>query len=186
MLIILLAVTLTSQSVNAGTVSLSVLNFTFDRAHQICSNEVVNFTCIGTNLIAQRWEWSRSIDGSEEITDITTFFRDSPLGSVTLSESIIESVTVYLSEVRVDTAETSFTNFSSSLQVNLSLLDNGNDVIICRGSRLTIRSSIFVSYIPIGIIVYYDDYAVVSYSSIQVMFLARIGILYSVNDSFTK
>ena len=188
MLIILLAVTLTSQSVNAGTVSLSVLNFTFDGAHQICSNEVVNFTCIGTNLIAQRWEWSRSINGSEEKTDITTLFRDSPLGSVTLSENIIESVlTVYLSEVRVDTAETSFANFSSSLQVNLSVLDNGNDVIICRGSRPTIRSSILVSYIPISIInMYYDDYAVASYSSIQVMFSARIGISYSVNDSFTK
>ena len=154
--------------------SLSVLNFTFDGAHQICPNEVVNFTCIGTNLIAQRWEWSRSIDGSEAITDIATLFRDSPLGSVTLSENIIESVTLYLSEVRVDTAETSFANFSSSLQVNLSLLDNGNDVIICRGSRLTTRSSILVSYIPIGIIVYYDDYAVVSYSSIQGMFSASL------------
>ena len=186
MLIILLTVTLTSQSVNAGTVSLSVLNFTFDGAHQICSNEVVNFTCIGTNLVAQGWEWSRCIDGNEERTDIATLFRDSPLGSVTLSDYIRESVTVYLSEVRVDTAETSFANFSSSLQVNLSVLDNGNDVIICRGSRLTIRSSILVSYIPIGIIVYYDDYAVASYSSIQGMFSACIGILYSVNDSFTK
>ena len=186
MLIILLAVILTSQRVIAGTVSLSVLNFTFDRAHQICPNEVVNFTCMGTNLIVLRWEWSRSVDGSEEITDITTFFRDSPLGSVTLSENIVESVTVYLSEVRVDTAETSFANFSSSLQVNLSVLDNGNDVIICRGSQPMIRSSILVSYIPIGIIVHYDDYAVASYSSIQVMFSARIGISYSVNDSFTK
>ena len=154
MLIILLAVTLTSQSVNAGTVSLSVLNFTFDGAHQIYPNEVVNFTCIGTNLIVLRWEWSRSIDGSEEITDITTLFRDSPLGSVTLSDNIIESVfTVYLSEVRVDTADV-FANFSSSLQVNLSVLDNGNDVITCRSSQPMIKSSILVSYIPIGIIMY--------------------------------
>ena len=49
---------------------------------------------------------------------------------------------------------------SSSLQVNLSLLDNRNDVITCRGLQPMIRSSIHVSYIPIGIIVYYDDYAV--------------------------
>ena len=138
-------------AVSSGNVSLKAVNFTFDGAHKICPNEVVNFTCIGTNLIAQRWEWSRSIYGSEEITDIATFFRDSLLGSVTLTDNIIESVTLYLSEVRVDTAETSFANFSSSLQVNLSLLDNGNDVIICRGSQPTIRSSILVSYIPIGI-----------------------------------
>ena len=136
--------------------------------------------------MAQRWEWSRSIDGIEEITDITTFFRDSPLGSVTLHVNIIESVfTVYLSEVRVDTAD-AFANFSSSLQVNLSVLNNGNDVITCRGPQPTIRSSIPVSYIPIGIIMYYDDYAVVSYSSLQVMFLACIGISYSVNGSFIK
>ena len=185
MLIILLAVILTSQRVIAGTVSLSVLNFMFDGAHQICPNEVVNFTCMGTNLIVLRWEWNRSVDGREEITDIATFFRDSPLGFVTLSENIIESVTVYLSEVRVDTAD-AFANFSSSLQVNLSVLDNGNDVIICRGSRPMIRSSILVSYIPIGIIVHYDDYAVASNSSIQGMFSACIGIAYSVNDSFTK
>ena len=138
-------------AVSSGNLSLRAVNFTFDGAHKICPNEVVNFTCIGTNLIAKRWEWSRSINGSEETTDIITLFRDSSLGSVTLHDNIIESVfTVYLSEVRVDTAETSFANFSSSLQVNLSLLDNGNDVIICRGSRPTIRSSIPVLYIPIG------------------------------------
>ena len=156
MLIILLAVTLTSQSVNTGTVSLSVLNFTFDGAHQICSNEVVNFTCIGTNLIAQRWEWSRSINGSEEKTDITTLLRDSLPGpvtppTVTLCVDLV--FTAYLSEVTVNSAEIFVASFSSSLQVNFSLLDNGNDVITCRGVYVqpTIRSSILVSYIPIGI-----------------------------------
>ena len=158
MLIILLAVTLTSQSVNAGTVSLSVLNFTFDGAHQICSNEVVNFTCIGTNLIAQRWEWSRSISGSEEKTDITTLFRDSLPGPVTLRVDLV--FTAYLSEVKVNTVEIFVANFSSSLQVNLSLLDNGNDVITCRGVQPTIKSSILVSYIPIGI-----DFCVLEMSS---------------------
>ena len=156
-------------AVSSGNVSLKAVNFTFDGAHQICPNEIVNFTCIGTNLIAQRWEWSRSIDRSEEMTDIATLFRDSPLGSVTLSENIIESVTVYLSEVRVDTAETSFANFSSSLQINLSLLDNGNDVIICRGSRPTIRSSILVSYIPIGI-------KINNYESRKIILCPRIHI----------
>ena len=148
----LLSFTQKLAAVSSGNVSLKAVNFTFDRAHKICPNEVVNFTCIGTNLIAQRWEWSRSVDESEEITDIITLFRDSPLGSVTPSGNIIQSVfTVYLSEVRVDTANTSFANFSSSLRVNLSVLDNGNDVITCRGSKPTIRNSILVSYIPIGI-----------------------------------
>ena len=93
----------------------------------------------------------RSIDGSEEITDITILFRDSLPGPVTLRASADLVFTAYLNQVTVNTAVTFVANFSSSLQVNFSLLDNGNDVIICRGSRPMMRSSVLVSYIPIGI-----------------------------------
>ena len=147
-------------AVSSGNVSLKAVNFTFDGAHQICPNEVVNFTCMGTNLMAQRWEWSRSIDGNEEtqVTDIMTLFRDSPPGPVTLADNSI--FTAYLREVIVSDSdlETSLANFSSSLHVNLSVLDNGNDVFTCRDSRPAIRSSILVSYIPIGKIIMNKNY----------------------------
>ena len=141
-LLYLLTATMYVHGISAGVIHLNATNFILDGAHHICSKVNINFTCTGIDLMTvQRWELIRS--GHNFV--IADFFGDSMIGPATTIQQ--PGFSAYLSDVSTD-PETMLMNFTSSLQINLSQLMNGNDTIVCRDIRS--RSGLLVSYIPIG------------------------------------